>query len=103
MDVRARIEAVMAEKSMSARAVSLAAGLSDSMLHKFLTRQTHSITVDNLEKIAKALGVSFRHLMFGDPDDDKIAYIWDRIAERDRQRALRVLEGFLEDEGKSAG
>lgn len=103
MDARARIQAILDEKGLSARKVSLDAGLSDSMLHKFLTFQTQSITVDNLEKIAKALGVSLRHLMFGDPDDEKVAYIWDRIAARDKQRALRVLEGFVEDDGKAAG
>jgi transcriptional regulator with XRE-family HTH domain len=103
MDARARIKSIMAEKGLSARKVSLDAGLSDSMVHKYLTGQTDSITVDNLEKIAKALGVSFRHLMFGDPESDKVAYIWDRISERDRQRALRVLEGFVEEEPKSAG
>lgn len=98
MDLRARIEAVMAEKDMSARAVSLAAGLSDSMLHKYLTRQTTSITVDNLEKIASAMGVSFKYLVFGEAEHEKVVYIWDRIAERDRERALRVLEEFADDD-----
>jgi transcriptional regulator with XRE-family HTH domain len=103
MDVRSRIQAILDERGLSARSVSLEAGLSDSMLHKFLTSKTQSITVETLEKIAKALGVSLRHLMFGDPDDDKVAYIWDHIPQRDRVRALKLLESFADISSDAAG
>lgn len=98
MDLRARIQRIIdaSEGKMTYRSVSLAAGLSDSMLHKFMTKQTKSITVENLEAIAGAMGVSLRHLMFGDPDDEKVAYIWDHIPERRRQQALQILETFAD-------
>lgn len=102
MDARARLQTVIEEKGTTPRAVSLKAGLSDSMVHKFLTGQTKSMTVDNLEKVAKALGVTLRYLMFGegDPDasHDNVTRLWDKIAERDRARALRVLETFADDQ-----
>jgi len=98
MDLRARIQRVIdAKDGATYRSVSLAAGLSDSMLHKFMTRQTKSITVENLEAIARALGVSLRHLMFGDPDDDKVSFVWDHIPERRRKQALQVLETFTNE------
>ena len=97
MDLRQRIDRAMKAKDLTLRGVSLAAGLSDSMLHKFMTGQTRSITVDNLEKVAEALGVSLRHLMFGDPDEEKVSYIWDHIPERRRQQALQVLQTFADD------
>lgn len=99
MDIRARIRTTLADKGLSPRAVSLGAGLSDSMLHKFLTGQTKSITVDNLEAVAGAMGVSLRYLMFGDPDDEKVSYIWERIAEKRRKQALQVFETFTDDDG----
>lgn len=103
MDARGRLKLVIDEKGLSARGVSLAAGLSDSMVHKFLTGQTRSMTVDNLEKIAKALGVSFRYLMFGDAEYENVVYIWDHIPERDRKKALRILEEFADIPVSDAG
>jgi len=98
MDLRVRIQAIIDQNpGLTYRKVSLDAGLSDSMLHKFMTGQTKSITVENLEAIARALGVSLRHLMFGHPDDDKVAFIWDHIPERRRQQALQILETFADN------
>ncbi len=76
------------------------------MLGKFLKGPerpggTTSITVETLEKIAGALGVSLRWLMFGDPDDEKIIYLWDHIPERRRQQALAILETFADDESQA--
>lgn len=98
MDLRARIQAIIdANPEWTYRSVSLAAGLSDSMVHKFMTGQTKSITMENVEKLASAMGVSLRNLMFGDPDDDKVAYIWDHIPERRRKQALDILQTFTDD------
>lgn len=98
MDLRVRIQALIdRDPELTYRKVSLAAGLSDSMLHKFMTGQTKSMTVENLEAIAGALGVSLRHLMFGSPDDEKVAYIWDRISDNRRKQALQVLETFADE------
>lgn len=98
MDVRSRIQKVLDEKGLKARSVSLAAGLSDSMLHKFLTHQTKSITVDNLEQIARALGVSMRYLWFGDEEHENVVYYWDKFSERQKRQALKILETIADDQ-----
>lgn len=98
MDIRARIRAVIdANPELTVRNVSLAAGLSDSALHKFLTGATESLTLKTVDKLAEALGVDARWLAYGEGDPEPatdIADIWDRIAERDRDQAKRVLESF---------
>lgn len=100
MDLRARIQAIIdAKPELTFRKVSLDAGLSDSMLHKFMTGQTKSITVENLEAVAGALGVTLRHLMFGEPDIENVSYIWDHIPERRRKKALQALEAFSDLDG----
>ena len=102
MDIRSRIkETLDAKPDLSPRSVSLSAGLSDSMVHKFMTGATKSMTVDNLEKIAGALGVSARWLIFGDGSREvspQLVYIWDHIPAARRDQALKVLEAFVEDE-----
>lgn len=109
MDVRGRIRQILDENpEWSPRSVSLKAGLSDSMLTKFLNPDkkggVQSVTLETLEKIAEALGVNARWLAFGDyprERDPKIVNIFDRIAERNKEQALRVLESFTEDETKA--
>ena len=101
MDIRDRIKAILAENpEMTARSVSLAAGFSDSMVHKFMTGQTRSMTLESLEKLAGALGVNPRWLAFGDAPrelPDNVAYIYDHIPPERRQQALRVLETFADE------
>lgn len=97
MDVRTRLRAAIEEKKTSARAVSLKAGLSDSMVHKFLTGATSSLTLETLNKIADALGIDPIWLAYGEGDPDaasELSKVWRRIAEEDRLQALRVLETF---------
>lgn len=48
----------------------------------------------NLEKLAGALGVTFRYLMFG--EEGEVTEIWDRIPESRRCHARAVLETFTE-------
>lgn len=112
MDIRFRIRKVLDEHpDWTPRSVSLRAGLSDSMLSKFLNPDKRggikSITLETLEKLADALEVNPRWLAYGDSPrkrDPKIIHIWDRINERDRSRAMKVLESFIEDdESRSAG
>lgn len=82
---------------MSVRNVSLRAGLSDSALQKFLTGRTESLTLVTVDKLAEALGVDARWLAYGEGDRDRateVAKVWERIAERDREQAMRVLEAF---------
>ena len=98
MDIRERINAVIkASATMSVRNVSLAAGLSDSALHKFLTGSTVSLTLDTVDKLAEALGVDPAWLAYGEGSPEratKIAKVLERISEQDQERALAVLEAF---------
>lgn len=98
MDMRDRINAVIAEKpGLSVRSVSLAAGLSDGMLHKYLRGGTDSMTIRNAEKLAEALGVDPQWLIFGEGDQDRatdISRMIERIAEEDRAQVLRILATF---------
>ena len=69
-------------------------------MHKFLTGQTKSMTVENLENVAEALGVDSRWLIFGDdarPADPKLADIWDHIPQALRNQALKVLATFADE------
>lgn len=110
MDIRSRIRQVMAEHpDWTPRNVSLKAGLSDSMLAKFLKPDKpggiQSITLETAEKIAAALGVNPRWLVYGDAPmvmPSNVVNIWDRIPERRRQQALAILETFAEDEDTGA-
>ena len=98
MDIRARIRSVIDQNAeMSVRNVSLAAGLSDSALHKFLTGSTTSLTLDTVDKIADALGVDPAWLAYGEGSPERasrIGAVFDRIAKEDQDKALRVLEAF---------
>lgn len=97
MDIRDRIKDAIAKKpGATVRNISLAAGLSDSALNKFLTRQTKSITIDSLERIAEALGVSSRYLQYGE-DGSNVEYIFKRIPEQWQGQALKVLESFADE------
>lgn len=99
MDLRARIQAqIDKHDGMTVRSLSIKAGLSDSALHKFMTGKTKSLTTDNLEKIADALGLSVRELWWGNADG-KVAYIWDHIPDERKDLALRTLEQFADKAG----
>ena len=98
MDIRDRIRACIDENpELTVRSVSLAAGLSDSMLHKFLSGGTDSITLKTVDKIAEALGVDAQWLAYGEGSPERasdLTKMWERIAENDRDKAMRVLEAF---------
>lgn len=97
MDVKQRIRVIIDSRpDLTIRGVSLASGMSDSALHKFLTNQTQSMTIDNLERIAEAMGISLRVLLFDEEAD--IVQIWDRIPIERRQHASDVLATFADRE-----
>jgi transcriptional regulator with XRE-family HTH domain len=105
MDVRERIRATIAERKTTPRAVSLKAGLSDSMVHKFLTGATTSLTLDTVDKIAAALQVDPAWLAYGEGTPDlatDIAEIVSRIPEEDREQLKRVLEAFAVTKNRAA-
>jgi len=101
MEIRDRILHVIDQNpDFSVRKVSLMAGLSDSMLHKFLKGSTRSMTVENLENIAEALGVDSRWLIFGDGSPEvatDIARIIEKIPADEMEKVRRVLEAFIKD------
>lgn len=72
MDMRERIKSIIdANPDLSIRNASLAAGMSDSFLSKFLKGQTDSMTIRTAEKLADALGVDPQWLIFGEGDPDR--------------------------------
>lgn len=98
MDMRHRIKVTIeGNPSLSVRRVSLAAGLSDSMLNKFLSGQTESMTIKTAERLAAALGVDAQWLIFGEGTSDQatdIGSIFKRIPVDQQEQARRVLETF---------
>src|SRR5690606_25184563 len=98
MDIRDRIRSIIdANPDMSVRSVSLAAGLSDSLLHKFLKGSTDSITLKTVDKLAEALGVDPVWLAYGEGGPERassISALFDKIAEEDKAAALRMLESL---------
>ena len=98
MDIRERIRQVIDQNpEMTVRSASLAAGLSDSALHKFLTGATESLTLKSVDKLADALGVDARWLAYGEGDPEPasdIGDLWAKLTEDDRKTARRVIEGF---------
>lgn len=101
MDIRDRIQAVLDRNpGMSLRSVSLDAGLSDSMLHKFMKGSTRSLTLETVDKLAKALNVDPVWLAYGEGDPERASEIdalLKRIPEDQREQALRVLQAFTRD------
>ena len=103
MDVRDRIRQIIeANPELSFAGVSKAAGLSDSAVHKFCTRQVQSMTLGNIEKVAAALGMSLVELLSPDENDRKaeaeVIEIWDHIPLERREQAKDILKTFATGE-----
>ena len=98
MDIRERIKAIISEKAdLTVRSVSLAAGLSDSALHKFLTGATDSVTLKTVDKLADALGVDPMWLAYGEGTPEQASDISDmigRIPQNRHQEVMAILEVF---------
>ena len=96
--IRERIEMVVSlNADMTYRKLSLLSGLSDSMMHKFMSGSTQSMNVDNLISVAEVLHVDPRWLIFGDKHPPyKLAEVWEKISDSDKPRALTVLRSFAE-------
>lgn len=98
MDMRERIQAEAAARNLSMRALSLRAGLSDSALHKYITGGIQSLTLESLTRIAAALDIPLKELMFG--VDSKTApdvlAVWDCIPDDRKSQAMTILRTFAE-------
>lgn len=99
MSIRERInEAIARTPGMTYRKVSLRAGLSDSMMHKFMTNSTQSMSIDKLICVADVLGVDPRWLIFGEEiPPSNVVNIWDKISDANKPRALAVLRTFVDE------
>lgn len=95
MDMRDRIKGIIAANpDLSIRNASLAAGMSDSFLSKFLKGQTDSMTIRTAEKLADALGVDARWLIFGEGDPDQatdVAAQIERLSEEHRALVAQLV------------
>lgn len=101
MDIRDRIRMVIDQNpEMSIRSVSLAAGLSDSMLGKILNGSVESPTLKTVDKLAEALGVDARWLAYGEGDPEPGADLsalierYHMLKKDDRAMVFRVVEGL---------
>lgn len=62
--VRAAVTKFMAEHNIpSERDLAIKAGLEQSTLHRFLSRKTHQLAVDNLMKLAAYMGLTVSDLL----------------------------------------
>jgi predicted transcriptional regulator len=97
MDVKERIQAIIDSRpDLSVRNVALKAGLSDSLLHKFLSNPEQSMTLRSLEKVAEAMGVTLRYVLFGEhepvePVDAEVREIWSGLSTARREEAKELL------------
>lgn len=95
MDMRDRIKARIAENpELSVRGVSIAAGMSDSLLRKFLKGQNDSMTIKTAEKLAEALGVDPRWLIFGEGEPDRatnVAAQIERLSEEHQELVAQLV------------
>jgi transcriptional regulator with XRE-family HTH domain len=90
---RQRLESALVEKERSKREVSLAADLGPGYVHSIL-KEGKDPTVDNLMKVAAALGVSPIWLIFGievSQDADDLLALWGRAQPETRQGILSIL------------
>ncbi len=98
MDIRDRIRSVIdANPELTVRNVSLAAGLSDSALHKFLTGATESITLKTVDKLAEALNVDPVWLAYGEGSPERasdVSKLFDQMPEEDQRAILRMMESL---------
>lgn len=99
MSIRERIDQAIAQKpGMTYRKVSLLAGLSDSMMHKFMTNSTQSMSIDKLISVADVLEVDPRWLIFGEETPpNAVVNIWDKISDANKPRALAILRTFVDE------
>ena len=96
MDARERIRRYIdGNPNLSLANVAKKAGLSNSALQKYVTGKVRSMTLENIENIARAMDVSPRWVIFGDGHPE-VENVWDRIPERRKKQALRVLETFTD-------
>lgn len=99
MDIRQRIETLLAEKGWGRKTLSRHMGVSLDFIRMFLERPGQQMGHENLMKAAEALGVTTDYLLHGTPptqdaETKVVTDIWDHIDPADRQTAIEVLKRF---------
>ena len=101
MSVKKRLrELIESSKKLSYRNVAEHAGLSDSLVHKYCTKEEQSITIETLRKIAEGNGISYRWLLHGDGEPfgpDNVTSIFDAIDDTQKPLALDILKRMAND------
>lgn len=104
MEMRERLKTYIEETDgLSYTNVGKGAGLSNSAIQKFCTGATNSITIENVEKIARSMEVSLRWLLLGEGEpksSNGITYMYDRIAPEQQSLAFDILKRMAPDEGE---
>jgi transcriptional regulator with XRE-family HTH domain len=75
--VKETLARILNERGMKVSSLAKFSGVSKSNIQTWLTGSKPSI--EQLDKVAKALGVSFEYLAFGRSEDDKLQSIFDKI------------------------
>lgn len=101
MTIQDRIRQKMEELGLNPTALSKAAGLNQTYVRDLLESDDPNPRLRHLQALASVLGVKIEWLIEG-ADQNKIADIWSRIPQRDREAAQRMLEGLTRKEGNKA-
>lgn len=93
MDIRDRINLALARNpDLNPRSASLKAGLSDSWLHKVLDSQIVSPKIEQVEKLAKVLGVDPRWLAFGEGEPEVYSEVGELLARMTAEQQAMAVE-----------
>lgn len=90
---RKRLADAMADKKMSKRATSLAAGQGPGYVHSILSEGKEP-SVANLEAVCKAVGVSLQFVLYGydiSPETERLLRLMEENPEK-RDGILKILE-----------
>lgn len=90
--IRERIQAQLDKLGLGVKPASELAGLGETTLRNFMKGMTRSLTVESVGKLAPALGVSSRWILFGETAE--IINTWEKIPPERREHALDVLRTF---------
>lgn len=90
---RDRLALALEQGGLSARGVSLKAGMASGYVHSLL-KEGKEPTVDNLLRVCQAAGVSGVQVIFGYPmtqEAEELVAIWSRSSQSRRQAILQIL------------
>lgn len=101
MTVAANIEAVMAQRGLTASALARLANLNPTGIYDILSGKSRSPKIETLAKIAAALGVPISILFDDRPDTSlraEIEALFDRLPPDERRRLVQTARAWLESD-----